>query len=158
MVTSLDINFGELNIEILLGPSGKVYFIELGARAGGNFIPLALSDATETDLISANVKFAMDGVVADYWSLPAASNIATFVLHSNSDGEFSSVKYSDKATSYLYREILYVAPGDHVEAFDGAGKALGVSFFRFPNTIEMTSFMATINKHLTVELLEAPNG
>ena len=45
VITALQIRFGELNIEILLDTDDKVHILELGPRAGGNMIPIQLSDA-----------------------------------------------------------------------------------------------------------------
>lgn len=55
----LGIKFGELNIEILLDKNDNVHFLELGPRAGGNVIPIELSDIFNVDLVEANVLAAM---------------------------------------------------------------------------------------------------
>ena len=45
LVDALGIKNGELNIELLIGKDDVSHFLELGPRAGGNMIPIQLSDA-----------------------------------------------------------------------------------------------------------------
>ncbi len=54
-----------MNIEILLDKDDNVHFLELGPRAGGNMIPIQLSDAFGIDLVKANVQAAI-GVKPDF--------------------------------------------------------------------------------------------
>ena len=61
VITALNIRFGEMNIEILLDKDDNVHFLELGPRAGGNMIPIQLSDAFGIDLVKANVQAAIGG-------------------------------------------------------------------------------------------------
>ena len=42
LVSSLGIRFGELNVEVLISEGGTPHVLELGARAGGNMIPVQL--------------------------------------------------------------------------------------------------------------------
>lgn len=132
LVDALRIKFGELNIELLIDRNDNPHFLELGPRAGGNMIPIQLSDAYGVDLIEANVKAAM-GVPVNLKPKENKDAYMTFVLHSHEEGEFKGVEYSDSIKPYVYREVMYKHAGDPVEAFDGAGKALGIVFMKFPS-------------------------
>ena len=136
LITALDIRGGELNIEALIDKDDNVHFLEVGPRAGGNMIPIELSDAFGVDLIKANVAVAM-GESADLNPKEPTDCFMTFVLHSHVDGKFQDVKYSPEIEQYIYRKVHYKTAGDSVEAFDGAGKALGIVFMRFPDTETM---------------------
>ncbi len=72
VITALNIRFGEMNIEILLDKDDNVHFLELGPRAGGNMIPIQLSDAFGIDLVKANVQAAI-GVKPDFVDKPVKS-------------------------------------------------------------------------------------
>lgn len=141
LVTALDIRFGELNVEIILGKDDTPYFLELGARAGGNMIPVQLSDISGIDLVEANVRYAagdhsMD-VAFDGNDVP----IATFVLHVSEDGTFRGVDYDESIRPHIYREVMYAKPGDQVSSFDGSNKALGLVFLRFDSVPQMESML-----------------
>lgn len=90
IVTLLDIKAGELNIELLLDKDDKPHFIELGPRAGGNMIPIQLSDAFGIDLIKANVLAAL-GLPVHLNPVPPAECYMTHVLHTDQDGIFDGI-------------------------------------------------------------------
>ncbi len=76
----------------------------------------------------------------------------TYVLHSLTAGTYEDVQYSSEIDPYIYRKVHYKQPGDPVEVFDGAGKALGIVFMRFPNAEIMNTFGATMPDHIRVVL------
>ena len=135
IITALSIRFGELNIEILLDKDDKVYILELGPRAGGNMIPIQLSDAFGVDLVRANIAVAM-GEHPNLHFDERPGCFMHYVLHSYKSGSFVTVEYSDDIAPYIYRKVIYKKQGDPVEYFDGAGKALGIIFLHF-DTVEM---------------------
>lgn len=155
LVTSLDIKFGELNTEVLLGKNDTPYVIELGGRAGGNMIPVQLSDISGIDLVRANVMCAMGDDSGDLsWDTQFDGDEAfmTYVLHSFSPGTFEGVSLSDEACAHCYRQNMYVELGSYVRPFDGADKALGILFFKFHNDARLASFIEEIDTHVRIKL------
>lgn len=139
VITTLSIKSGEMNIEILLDKDDKVFILELGPRAGGNMIPIQLSDAFAVDLVKANVAVAM----GETMTLDLDEQQGCFmhyVLHSYTEGLFASVEYDKDIEPYIYRKVIYKKPGDPVEYFDGAGKALGIIFMHFDTVEQMENF------------------
>lgn len=142
VVTELDIHFGELNIEIILDKNDNVHFLELGPRAGGNMIPIQLSDAFGINLVKANIQAAM-GAKPDFLdtlvkALPGC--FVHYVLHSFVAGTFKGVEIDEAIAKNVYRQVIYKHDGDPVEVFDGAGKALGIIFLHFDTVEEMEDF------------------
>lgn len=142
VITALGIRFGEMNIEILLDKDDNVHFLELGPRAGGNMIPIQLSDAFGADLVKANVQAAMgekpsfvDNVIK---SMPGC--YMHYVLHSYEAGVYGGINIDECIKKYVYREVIYKKPGDKVEVFDGAGKAIGIIFLHFDNKKQMDDY------------------
>lgn len=139
VITALGVRFGEMNIEILLDKDDNVHFLELGPRAGGNMIPVQLSDAFGIDLVKANVQAAMgmkpDFVGKSVNALPGC--YMHYVLHSYEAGMFGSIEIDESIKKNVYREVIYKRPGDIVEVFDGAGKALGIVFLHFDTVEQM---------------------
>lgn len=154
IVTALDIRFGELNIEILLDTEDNVHFLELGPRAGGNMIPIQLSDAFGVDLVKANVQAAM-GETPDFIGKPVEALSGCFmhyVLHSYKDGTFQGIEIDESIRKFIYREVIYKQSGDSVEVFDGAGKALGILFLHFDTIEEMDNFCENHNSLIKIVL------
>ena len=142
IVTALDIRFGELNIEIILDKDDNVHFLELGPRAGGNMIPIQLGDAFGIDLVKANVQAAM-GEKPKFLSesvKPLPGCYLHYVLHSYEDGTFKGIAIDESISRNVYRQVIYKNESDPVEAFDGAGKALGIVFLHFDNAEQTEQF------------------
>lgn len=151
LVTSLEIKSGEMNIELLIDKEDKPHFLELGPRAGGNMIPIQLSDAFGVDLIKANVAAAM-GELTNLNPVEPEDCFMTYVLHSLKDGIYDGVEYTDEIEPYIYRKVHYKNPGDPVEVFDGAGKALGIVFMRFPDSKTMNDMQGRLSEMIKVVL------
>lgn len=155
LITMLDIRFGEMNIEILLDKEDNVHFLELGPRAGGNMIPLQLSDVFGVDLVKANVQAAM-GVKPDFVDKPLKELPGCYmhyVLHSNKSGAFGGIEIDECIRKYVYRKVVYKNPGDKIEVFDGAGKALGIVFLHFNTIEEMEDFCVNHDALIKINLL-----
>lgn len=154
LVTALGVRFGELNVEVILGEDGVPYVLELGSRAGGNMIPVQLSDASGIDLVGANVLCAMGENPGDIsWDSSICEGAyATYVLHSSVDGVFRGIANSVAIRPHMYRSVIYKQPGESVEAFDGANKALGIEFLRFDGGAEMNGFLSSIGNHIWAEI------
>lgn len=151
LIDVLDIKFGELNIEVIIDKEDKPHFLEVGPRAGGNMIPIQLSDAFGVDLIKANVQAAM-GETTSLDIIEPNECYMTFVLHSHENGKFVGVEYAEEIKPYIYRECIYKQEGDAVEVFDGAGKAIGIVFMRIPTVEQMNDFEQRIDELIKVQV------
>lgn len=151
LVNALDIKFGELNVEILLDKNDNVHFLELGPRAGGNMIPIQLSDAYGLDLVKENVLAAM-GENPQLQINEQAGCFFTYVLHSYKKGTFAGVDFSKEIEPYVYRQVIYKKIGDNVESFDGAGKACGIIFLHTDTVEQMNYFCEHIEESIIVKL------
>ena len=149
LITDLGIKSGEFNIELIIDKDDNPHFLELGPRAGGNMIPIQLSDVYGVDLIKANVAAAM-GEPTSLRPIEPKECFMTHVLHSLKDGIYEDVKYSEEIEPYIYRKVHYKKTGDKVDKFDGAGKALGIVFMRFPDEETMNTFQIGLPNHIKV--------
>lgn len=151
LIDAIGICNGELNIELLLDKDDKPHFLEIGPRAGGNMIPIQLSDIYNIDLIEANIKAAM-GLATDIVPEETDRAYMTHVLHSSESGIFKGIDFSPELESFIYRKVIYKKEGDGVEAFDGAGKALGIIFMKFPSEEEMNKIEKKLEELITINL------
>ncbi len=151
LIDKLHIQSGEFNIELILDKQDNPHFLELGPRAGGNMIPIQLSDAMNVDLLKANVASAM-GESIDLNPKNPMSCYMTYVLHSQRDGIYEDVDYSLELEPYIYRKVHYKQAGDKVERFDGAGKALGIIFMCFPDEEIMATIQGRLSNLINIRL------
>lgn len=152
LVTSLDIRFGELNVEVILGKDDIPYIIELGSRAGGNMIPVQLSDMSGIDLVAANVLCAMGEQPERIDFEQPQEAYATHVLHSLQSGTYKAVQIDDELMPHVYRQVLYAREGDRVEPFNGANRAIGIVFAKFDSAQQMRDNMGKINDSIHILL------
>ena len=154
VIDALGIRFGEMNIEIILGTDNQVHFLELGPRAGGNMIPIQLGDVFGIDLVKANVQAAM-GIKPDFIDETIVASPGCFmhyVLHSYKAGVFIGIDIDESISRNIYRQVIYKNKGDIVEAFDGAGKALGIIFLHFDTVAQMENFCVRHNQLVKILL------
>ena len=76
-----------------------------------------------------------------------------YVLHSYKAGKFNGVAIDESISKNVYRQAIYKKEGDSVEAFDGAGKALGIVFLHF-DTVEQTDHFCKNHDTLIKIILE----
>lgn len=63
-IKALDINFGSVNMDMLITPSGKVHIVDIGARMGGNMIgPCIIKYGTGIDYVGAMIQNAVNDPV-----------------------------------------------------------------------------------------------
>lgn len=152
LINALDISFGEFNIEVIIDNNDNVHFLELGPRAGGNMIPVQLSDVYSIDLIKANIWAAM-GEKPDFVGRHIVAKDVFFmhyVLHSYNDGKFKGLWIEEELKKNIYRTVLYKKYGDNLEKFDGAGKAVGIIFLQFDTLSQMDVFCENHNNLIKV--------
>ncbi len=151
MVDKLGIQFGAMNVELIVDKNNRVWPIDVGPRNGGNMIPDLLGMIFDVDIVEMTVKCAM-GEQVDCKINMGKPFYATHNLHSDRDGHFDYIEFSEDIEKYIIRKNIYKQPGDVVEFFDNAAKALGIVFFKFNDQKEMNRVLQNINNHINIHL------
>lgn len=153
-VNTLGLQFGAVNVEIMLDSDGRVFFIELNPRNGGNMIPEELYLATGFDIFDATVTAAMgDEVSLEDVSTPSNTGaFATYMVHTMETGVLKQVSFSKELSPYIVGYYPDMSPGARVEPFLSADKKIGVLMLRFDDEQQRDSMLAQIEDHILVEL------
>ncbi|MBE6922264.1 MAG: ATP-grasp domain-containing protein [Ruminococcaceae bacterium] len=151
MVDKLHIRNGAMNVELVIDRNNRVWPIDVGPRNGGNMIPDLLACIFGVDVVELTIRAAM-GENVTMQAGEGEPFYATHNLHSRRDGSFSSITYSRELSQYIIRECVYKNPGDPVNYFDNAAKALGILFLKFPDGETMERILSRINDHITIHL------
>jgi len=153
MVNMLDIQYGAMNVEVIVDKNNNVWPIDIGPRNGGNMIPDLLGMIFNIDIVEMTVRAAMGE--------PISSDIgegipfyATHNLHVNKTGNFEKVTFTDEVARYIVRKHIYKQKGDLVEYFDNAAKAIGIVFLKFDSEEEMNCVLSNINDYIKVEMMD----
>lgn len=143
---------GGINVEARISKKdGKAYLIDIGARNGGNFTPKLIEYYTGFNAMEAVIKNSLGEEV----DLPESSPNGFYsylVLHSQRDGKFSCIHYSDELKSHIIEEHLYVKKGDEIHAFTGANQALGVLIMKYKSMEDMNSIIDNFETLYSVSL------
>ena len=149
MVDKLGIRFGSVNVELVVDKNNRVWPIDIGPRAGGNMIPDLLGMIFGVDVVEMAVLTAMgEQVICKPGSVTAF--YATHNLHTNKNGTYKGIEFSEELEKRIIRKCIYKKAGDKVEYFDNAAKALGILFLRFKKQEEMSAVLGDINKYYKV--------
>lgn len=151
IVDKLGLRFGSVNVELVVDKSNKVWPIDIGPRAGGNMIPDLLGMIFGADVVEMAVLSAM----GERFSSEIKEGIpyfATHNLHSDRNGIYDSIEFSDELERYIVKKCLYKKSGDTVEYFDNAAKALGIIFLKFEDQKTTKYILDKINQLYRVKL------
>ena len=151
LVTELGIQFGPMNVELIVDKHNRVFPIDIGPRSGGNMIPDLLGMIFDCNVVEMSVRAAMGENVCND-TADVHPYYATLNLHSDRDGEFSHIEFSPEIAQYIIRKNIYKKPGDEVCYFSNAEYALGIVFFRFPDQMTMINMEEHMNEHVKIVL------
>lgn len=149
MVTCLGIKDCPMNVELIVDENGRVFPIDIGPRSGGNMIPDLLGMIFDVDVVEMSVKAAMGEPVAVCIS-ESPSFCATHNLHSDRNGIYGGLEFSEEIKPFVVKKCLYKKAGDPVEFFDNAAKALGIVFLKFQDQEKMHLTLNEIKKHIKI--------
>lgn len=149
MVDKLGLKFGSVNVELVVDKNNRVWPIDVGPRAGGNMIPDLLGMIFGADVVEMAVLAAM-GEHLNCEIVEGIPFYATHNLHTNQNGAYKAIEFSDELENKIVKKCLYKKDGDRVEFFDNAAKALGIIFMKFDNQEDMSSILGSINEHYKV--------
>lgn len=149
IVDKLGLKLGSVNVELVVDKNNRVWPIDIGPRAGGNMIPDLLGLIFGVNVVEMAVLAAMGESLKCEIGV-GTSFYATHNLHTNKNGIYKGIKFSEELEKRIVRKCLYKKEGDKVEFFDNAAKALGIIFMKFDNQEEMSSILENINEHYKV--------
>lgn len=153
LVTELGIQFGPMNVELIVDKNNRVYPVDIGPRSGGNMIPDLLGMIFNCDVVEMSVRAAM-GEKIDAHEMDGTPYYATLNLHSDRVGKYKRIEFDRVIENYIIRKNIYKKSGDDVNYFANAADALGIVFFKFPNQETMISLEEHMNEHVRIVLEE----
>ena len=142
LMTLLDLKTSVYNIETRQGTDGKAYIMEVSPRGGGNRLCEVLEMAAGTKLIRNAVKAAVGLDVDEMHDPVYRGHWAEIILHSDREGDFEELRIDPAARPFVAEEQLWVKPGEHVERFSGANKAIGTLVLNFPDRETLERYMS----------------
>lgn len=151
LINLLGMETGPYNFDIRLDKNDHVYFIEMGARTGGNLIPRITKYATGVDLIEYTIKAALGEDCRDLKMTEPKGFWSCYIINSQKSGIFESIEIdSEFEKNNIVEYALHFKSGDHISAFTGTDKKLGEMVIKYSSEEEMLEKMDNINKYIKV--------
>lgn len=140
---------GSINIEARVSSDNKVYIIEVGARNGGNFVPIIQEKLTGFNYVDAVLKNSLDKQVPTNTSVKNGVG-AYYIVHSKTKGIFNSVSIAPSLKPFVFYEQNFKKQGDEVEEYCGSHTTIGILLLEFPSIEVRDNYMDNINALVSV--------
>ncbi len=116
---------GPVNFDFVLTPGGDLCFIEMGARLGGNGMPLMVRHAFGLNTVEAAIRLAL----GEPLTIDTAHRRTAMlrILAAETDGVLTAVEglAELRRMPEVVEVQVFKSPGDHVRAYTQAGHKLG---------------------------------
>ena len=128
---------GPINVEARLNRDNELYLIEVGARNGGNFVPVLQERLTGFDYVDAVLKVSLGQKVVHNEACQQSQRKigAYYVLHAQTDGIFAGINIDFSLEPFIFYKKLFKKKGEAVQQYCGSHTSVGVLLLAFP-TIE----------------------
>ncbi|MCE5348309.1 MAG: hypothetical protein LLG13_18740 [Bacteroidales bacterium] len=143
---------GGLNIEIIRSINNKIYFIEIGARNGGNLMPELACMASGFNLPAANVNASLNKEIDFNFVYPSDLFCTQVILHSHQNGKYNGVNFPEVFKDNLKTGLIYYDKGDNVHIYRGSQDVIGVLLFSFNNKDECNDLISFIRHNNIINL------
>lgn len=140
---------GAVNIEVRVAADGTVYIIEIGPRAGGNYIPQLMYHATGQDEVAAVLKQAMG---EEYPILTPEELTCTlqYNIGSLKNGKFKEVFVDEYLRDKLVELYIYKKKGDPVVDYQNSNGVVGVAIMKFDSLEERERTIPEMHNYIKV--------
>ncbi len=153
LIKLVDFKTGGLNIEIIRDQNDKIYFLEIGARNGGNFMPELARMATGFNMAGVNVNAVLNEPLDFSYSFPEDMFYTQLILHSHSNGIYSGFNLDKQFIDNIKYKIEYFLKGDNVQIYRDSRFVIGVFLFKFNDKVKCNRFINYIIQNNLINLI-----
>lgn len=146
----LEMKNGPINLDFMFDKNDNVVILELGPRAGGNYIADAITLSSGVDLIEYAVKASVGEDISDLEDKPIEKNYSTYIWHTNKNGVYEDIVFSDILKEKIVKSEMYVEKGHNVYPFINGGYGLGAAILKYDSKEEMVDMMNNMSKYYSV--------
>lgn len=152
LITSLGMRSNAYNVEAIVGEDGKVYLIELGARAGGSLIPQLVEYVTGVNYVPYVIKAAVGDDCTGLKMADAKGCWSNYMVHPNITGKFKSIEFDKILQNHIAEWAPDVEVGDTIHKFRGAQDCIGELILRYDNPVQMMEIIKNIENYIHIKI------
>ena len=154
LISSLGMKSTAYNVEAIVGEDGKIYLIELGARAGGSLIPQLIQFVTGVNYVPYVIKAAVGDDCSELKMAEPKGCWGNYMVHSNVTGKFASIEFDELLQKHIAEWAPDVKVGDAVHKFRDAQDCIGELILKYDSPEQMMEIIGEIENHITVKTLD----
>lgn len=154
----LNMQTSALNFDIRIDGKKDIYFIEIGARNGGDLYPQVITYATGIDMVEYTIKAALGESCSDLTMLEPKGYWAVYLLNSQNSGIFKGVDIHENIQRNIVECELLVEPGETISALTGAHDKVGIMILQFSSMVEMLDKIENMTKWVKVNTDNSVEG
>jgi len=148
---------GGLNIEVIRDMNDKIYFMEIGARSGGNFMPDLITMATGFKIAEANVNAVLGEPIDITYNNPNNKYYTQLIIHSHANGILQEYNFNPEYNENIRLKIDYYNKGDFIQKYKDSRTVIGVYLYEFEKKTKCLDFINYIQNNSLVKLGKAKN-
>ena len=141
---------GAYNFDIRIDDKENVYFIEMGARNGGDLYPQVIKYATGVDMVEYTIKAALGENCSDLTMVEPKGYWAVYLINSQNSGIFEGVDILEEIQKNIVEYELLVNQGEKISALTGAHAKVGIMILQFSSMEEMLEKVENMTKWVKV--------
>lgn len=144
---------GPLNIEARIREDHEIFVMEVSPRNGGNYVPRLQEHLTGFDFTKAIIydSLGIDAGIQNYCYDEKAG--AYYVLHSEKEGLFEGIKFSDEIKNHIFFHNLFKNKGETVDRYIGSHTTIGIVLLEFDSIEQRDTIMRNIENHIQLDIL-----
>ena len=151
LLNLLNMRTGAYDFDIRIDENENVYFIEIGARVGGEWLAQGTKYATGIDLSKYIIKAALGEDCSDIKMVDVTGYWGMYVLNSQNGGVFTGVEFEEEfKKNNLVDFELVVKPGTRISALSGSHEKVGLMMLKFSSINEMLEKMENMDRWVKV--------
>jgi biotin carboxylase len=135
---------GGINIEVIRDEGDNLYFLEIGARNGGNFMPQLMLHATGFDLPKANVDALFNEPFSTEYEISQGSHYAQVILHTGLDGYFDRINIPAELQRNVVEKYLYYKKGEFIRSYENSRDVVGVLIIELKNETDLKIYRGSL--------------
>lgn len=151
LIKKIDFGTGGLNIEAMVDQSNKAYFIEIGPRSGGNYMPNLMLAATNVNLIKMNV----DALLISNYSAPSSQkciDTCQIIFHAFRNGRFDNISIPPELAGCELKRVMTTERNEPVEKYKNSRDVVGVGIYNL-ESVKRKAVEKVLTNHEFVTIL-----
>ena len=152
LITSLGMKSTAYNVEAVVGEDGKIYLIELGARAGGSLIPQLVNYVTGVNYVPYIIKAAVGDDCSELKMAEAKGCWSNYMVHPDVTGSFAGITFDEELQRHIAEWAPDVKEGDPIHKFRGAQDCIGELILKYDNPEQMMDIIKNIEDYIHIKV------